>query len=338
MTRPGGPAPSRRVELVRELRTQLTTALRPLVGERRVALLGVPAHDNLGDAAILMGELQLLEDLGSELVHLSTLPAYEPSMLERLPEDVTLLLHGGGNFGDIWPKHQDFREDIVRRSRRRPIVLLPQTFHFASSDRLGQACAVFADHPSLTLLVRDVESLARVSLAFVHNETILVPDAAFTLSLRNSLGSGGKPLWLRREDLEALDGDGPGLPGWRVEDWPHPLKSGPPAKRLTEKVIRRLVADTASSPQAVVQREIRRRAARRVSLAASTLTAAPFVVTERMHGHILCLLLDIPHVVVDNSYGKTRTFVRTWNSDAAGDVLTASREAALDVARRLYPL
>jgi exopolysaccharide biosynthesis protein PssK len=36
------------------------------------------------------------------------------------------------------------------------------------------------------------------------------------------------------------------------------------------------------------------------------------VVTDRLHGHILSLLLGIPHVLLDNSYGKLRHFHETW--------------------------
>jgi pyruvyl transferase EpsO len=36
------------------------------------------------------------------------------------------------------------------------------------------------------------------------------------------------------------------------------------------------------------------------------------IVTDRLHGHILSLLLDRPHVVVDNSYGKIGGVLDAW--------------------------
>ena len=36
------------------------------------------------------------------------------------------------------------------------------------------------------------------------------------------------------------------------------------------------------------------------------------MVTDRLHGHILSLLLDLPNALVDNSYGKVRNFVDLW--------------------------
>jgi pyruvyl transferase EpsO len=39
------------------------------------------------------------------------------------------------------------------------------------------------------------------------------------------------------------------------------------------------------------------------------------VVTDRLHGHILSVLLGIPHVLMDNSYGKNESFYATWTHD-----------------------
>jgi len=45
------------------------------------------------------------------------------------------------------------------------------------------------------------------------------------------------------------------------------------------------------------------------------LSSAEFVITDRLHGHILCLLLGIPHIALDNSYGKLSGFISTWTKD-----------------------
>jgi len=36
------------------------------------------------------------------------------------------------------------------------------------------------------------------------------------------------------------------------------------------------------------------------------------VITNRLHGHILCVLMGIPHVVIPNSYHKITSFYETW--------------------------
>ncbi len=36
------------------------------------------------------------------------------------------------------------------------------------------------------------------------------------------------------------------------------------------------------------------------------------IITNRLHGHILCVILGIPHVFLANSYHKKEAFYQTW--------------------------
>jgi pyruvyl transferase EpsO len=65
------------------------------------------------------------------------------------------------------------------------------------------------------------------------------------------------------------------------------------------------------------------------------LSAGRVVVTERLHGHLLCLLLGIPHVVLDNDYGKVHAFVRSWTEASPLCRLASSPEDALAQAQAL---
>ena len=53
-------------------------------------------------------------------------------------------------------------------------------------------------------------------------------------------------------------------------------------------------------------------ARQRMNIGCALLARGSVVVTDRLHGHILSLLLGIPQVVLDNSYGKVRQFHETW--------------------------
>ena len=44
------------------------------------------------------------------------------------------------------------------------------------------------------------------------------------------------------------------------------------------------------------------------------LSQGRFAITDRLHGHILCLLMGIPHVVLNDRYGKISNFYETWTS------------------------
>lgn len=40
------------------------------------------------------------------------------------------------------------------------------------------------------------------------------------------------------------------------------------------------------------------------------------IITNRLHGHILCVLLGIPHIFLANSYHKNESFYETWTHQA----------------------
>ena len=56
-------------------------------------------------------------------------------------------------------------------------------------------------------------------------------------------------------------------------------------------------------------------ARRRLAHGYALLAAGRTVVTDRLHGHLLCVLLGIPHVVLDNRYGKNRALFEAWTHD-----------------------
>lgn len=47
------------------------------------------------------------------------------------------------------------------------------------------------------------------------------------------------------------------------------------------------------------------------------LSRADLVVSDRLHTHILCVLLGIPQVALDNSYQKIKRYSDEWTLDAA---------------------
>jgi pyruvyl transferase EpsO len=61
------------------------------------------------------------------------------------------------------------------------------------------------------------------------------------------------------------------------------------------------------------------------------------VVTDRLHGHILSVLLGIPNVLMDNSYGKNQSFYATWTQDLDLVRWAKKGDDPLQLARSLVP-
>src|SRR5215470_5880457 len=151
-----------------------------LPAECRVALLDFPQASNVGDSMIWLGTILFLAQRRAHVCYTCSNASYSRAALSKALGDGLILLHGGGNFGDLYPTHQDFRETVVRDFPRHRIVQLPQTIHFQSTEALARARSVVNGHPGLVLLARDQASLDIAAREF-QVPAQLCPDMAFAL-------------------------------------------------------------------------------------------------------------------------------------------------------------
>lgn len=296
------------------LRDRIRTTLDPILDDySECVLVGFPDSSNVGDSAIWLGELSWLRERGVRVAYRCHERDYDAKILEESSPKGLILLHGGGNLGDLWPRLQQLRERVIHDFPRRPIVQLPQTIHFGDGAALGRARAIFDSHPDLTIAVRDTASLGFARREF-RARSVLCPDMAFYLgALSISRVKDADVLWLRRTDLEAVPHAGV-LGGAKtvVTDW---LDPRPPAVRRLREAVQPLGL---RYPRKL--RLLRRfseatfdyQARQRMDFGCGLLARGKVVITDRLHGHILSLLLGIPHVILDNSYGKLRHFHDTW--------------------------
>jgi exopolysaccharide biosynthesis predicted pyruvyltransferase EpsI len=65
-------------------------------------------------------------------------------------------------------------------------------------------------------------------------------------------------------------------------------------------------------------------------------------VSDRLHGHVLCELLGIPHVMFPDRYGKVHSFHETWTARSAlatwADGPGAASAAATALAKREWTM
>ena len=57
--------------------------------------------------------------------------------------------------------------------------------------------------------------------------------------------------------------------------------------------------------------------------------------TDRLHGHILSTILNIPHIVLDNPFSKLSTFHDTWMSSQSNAVIVKTKEDTVKEARKM---
>jgi pyruvyl transferase EpsO len=93
---------------------------------------------------------------------------------------ILIFLQGGGNFGDLWEVHQNFRKEIIKNYPENQIIILPQTVFYNDKSKMKTDAELFAKHKDLTICARDKKSEQILKNNF-QNEIILVPDMAFCI-------------------------------------------------------------------------------------------------------------------------------------------------------------
>jgi exopolysaccharide biosynthesis protein PssK len=328
----GPRSPANDHALIARLNARIDQALEGLIPrDRPYALLDFPHAPNVGDSLIWLGTLSWLRRHGyRDPCYTCSNLTFSPEQLRRRLGDGTIVLSGGGNFGDLYPTHERLRETVLEQFPDHPVVQLPQTIHFDSEKAMARARGPIVSHPRFSILVRGRESL-RIVTEELGATARLCPDMAFALGpMKRPEGDHGEILWMRRRDKEAATGPlGPPPPGIRyvewIKDWHTPLLS------THLFLARQLRHRRGLRPwlQGVLSQTYEPIARQRVERGCQTIGGGTFLITDRLHGHILALLMGIPHAVLDNAYGKVRHFYECWTSEATLARWCDSKEEAL---------
>lgn len=319
------PDPAAATALIRRLDDLIHDRLGDLVPlDAGVALLDFPDIRNCGDSAIWLGEIAWLRR------RFGKTPAYvcrdsdldEQALRAALPEG-PIFIHGGGNFGDIWPGRQDFKDRVIDRFRDRRIVQFPQSIHFNSIARAEQTARVIDRHPDFTLVVRDEDSRDFARRHF-QCAVRLCPDMAFAIGPVAARPAEMPVLAMLREDREkAMQGDWP-HPDIAREDW---ITEDRRKVRLAK--LGGLLRGALAGPATRRFRMLDAAAQQRFGRGIRQISRGRVIVTDRLHVHICALLIGRPHAVLDNSYGKIRRMMDSFYPEGTG---LTHRPATLDAA------
>lgn len=302
----------------------------PLIDED-YSLLDAPNHNNIGDSLIYEGELTLLKSLPVKKIFSAN---RKFASLKRLPETGIILLHGGGNFGDIWRVYQNFRVSIIKERPNQKIIIFPQTVHYENKENLLRDADIFNRHPNLTICARDQRSYNLLKEYFYNNHILLLPDMAFCLDLSSFIKTdkSGKVLLLKRVDKElqktsvALEqilmpedqqkqleiADWPGIDYTKQEKalWERREKWN---KFLTRTLLlmgipaRKVNLDFGCMNLFHSQLQLEKGCA--------FINQYDAIYSTRLHGAILSILLGKQIYIIDNSYGKNSEFYNCWLKD-----------------------
>tara|TARA_R110001583_G_scaffold131478_1_gene283239 strand:- start:11267 stop:12199 length:933 start_codon:yes stop_codon:yes gene_type:complete len=277
-----------------------------LIAGRKVCYLDIPFHFNVGDLLIYKGTERFFKDNNIKINYRSFATNCN---LKKVEECDVILLHGGGNFGDIYSLHQDFREKIIKKFPHKVIICLPQSIHFNNLDELERSARVFKKHKEFFLLVRDKESLD-TSTKFT-DKSALIPDMAHSLHPlidKSELITAVNPtklLNLKRVDVEKVNINS--NINKRSFDWNQIItRYDKYSHKLLSKVSR--ICHTFTMDEWEAQTDII------VFNSINYFYDFEEVHTDRLHGFILAYLLGKKVSLLDNSYGKNKRYVSAWFS------------------------
>lgn len=284
----------------------------------RIVYLDIPLHLNVGDLLIYKGTEQFFKEREYKVLARRTdrTSLKFVQNTKHLPSDVIILLHGGGNFGDLYPHHQILRETVVQKFPNNKIVYMPQTVHFKSAEKMEHSASIIRQHKNLTIFCRDTRSHQILRENFCDN-VIMCPDMAHSLwgvfptQKKNDIKRD--TLWMIRKDIEETNvGTLSGIPApSKYEDWEDICTDKDRAyMNLLFKFER--INNLLGSNIIPTVNMWAKHTDKLVDRVNNYFMAHEQVVTSRMHGHILCCLLSVKTKLLDNSYGKNSTYFDAW--------------------------
>ncbi len=317
---------SNTLSIIDQLQQQIHTCLSEHLPslEQGYALLDFPNYANIGDSAIWLGQIAYFIKHHQLPAYITDNIAYKAHDLKTALPKGPILIQGGGNFGDLWLQHQNMREQVLRDFPDRAVVQLPQSIHYNDPANIEKTAELIKQHGNFTMLVRDQKSYDLVTKHF-DCKVALCPDMAFYIGALQRKSPICPALMLMRKDQEQVDTsafEGFSIPQGAIsEDWPREEASfvSDVKKKVTLK-LPFILGLKCLNPAARREFFYRTLAQTRLERGIEILSKGESVITDRLHGHILSLLLDIPHTVLDNSYGKVSGFHAMWTHDS--DIVT----------------
>ncbi|MBW4650235.1 MAG: polysaccharide pyruvyl transferase family protein [Kastovskya adunca ATA6-11-RM4] len=309
----------------------------------RCALLDYPDYTNIGDHLIWIGSVfYITEKIKAKISYASSINNFSGAILEKQIGKAPILLNGGGNLGDLWPKYQAFREYIISHYRDRPVIILPQSIYFANPANLDNAAKIFNSHPDLTLFVRDDYSYEIATKNFKNCQVVKAPDMAFQLSQISALSTDKQAsksiLYHCRQDQELSSSfaiDFPSFSSLVVEDWTsfkwvlgtNKSRAAQTLADLFREVWQRGIKTPGDWMfrqkwedyffynnyfNNLYNQQLHSRSWSFIHSGIYQFKQHQLIITNRLHGHILCVLLGLPHIFLPNSYHKNESFYNTW--------------------------
>tara|TARA_R110000765_G_C18962354_1_gene609545 strand:- start:2841 stop:3827 length:987 start_codon:yes stop_codon:yes gene_type:complete len=304
------------------LREILTSSLVSVIptGALHFVIVDVPDHPNVGDSAIFLGEYDFIKtNYPNASINIVDYQSYSSGQYKLLEQADCIFFHGGGNFGDLWMRHQNIRLKVMEQFSHKVLIQFPQSIHFDTEEVLERTKNTIAKCKTFVFFVRDVVS-EKFALDNFKCSVKLAPDMAFCMHKIVKERSEKDVFCLMRIDKERLHDKSDEIEkylksesfSFLIDDW---VVEKAPFKASLNKLLCKLIKIFPGSNRLIqpVYESLRLAYAKdNVRRGINLLSKGELVITDRLHAFILSSLLGIENYVFDSRGGKVGNFHRTW--------------------------
>lgn len=176
---------------------------------KKIIIMGIPHHGNIGDNAIAIAEEELIKKFFPQYKLYMMQEKYLNICANRVKnfisnEDI-ILLHGGGNIGDTYERPEKGRREVIKSFPNNKIIIFPQTAYFSDTEKgkeeLNKSKEIYNNHKNLIILAREEKTYEFMKKNFCNCKIYLTPDIVMTLN-KSKLSNREGALLLFRTDTE----------------------------------------------------------------------------------------------------------------------------------------
>lgn len=256
-----------------------------------VFVVYTPIHENLGDHAIAIAQMALLDEMGICYTEITIpeLHKLREFKLLKLFNKTKIFIIGGGNLGTLWFHVETMFRDIIIAAPKADILIFPSTIYYEDTDfgkeEFEKSKKIYNNHKSLTLYAR--ENISYEIMKKAYNNVKLAPDMVFSLNkCEKNISREGAVLCIRN-DLERTISEEEEL--------------------LIFKQTQHLFGDKVTKTDMCVGHDIPvENRYEELNEKFDQFKRAKLVITDRLHCMIFCAITGTPCIVVNSKSPKIK--------------------------------
>ena len=265
--------------------------------KKKTLILGAVEYANYGDLAIGESQYTKLSSVFDvfEISQRDTI-RYIKLIKKMFKELDVIFMPGGGNISDIWRFDEDIRRLVIKTFPDKSVVIFPQSYGYTTdtSEYKVFGSTIYNNHGNVTIFARDNYSFNKFKDSFSNCKIRLAPDTVLlSKPVIHKTKTTNIGLCVRDDKETSID-----------------------TIKILIAIINLLNANNVSfrflSTVEHKSISLRNRNAA-VQNMINDISDCKFVITDRLHCGIFCILTNTKCMILNNKNSKIKNFINTWN-------------------------